>query len=139
MFQVKKLSETAVIPSRGSPDAAGYDLSASKAGMIEPGKWALVPTDLAMKIPQGHYGRIAPRSGLAWKNGIFVNAGVIDSDYRGHVQAILYNTSSTTFVYQAGDRIAQLILEQISTPDVLVVDDFEQTARGQGGFGSTGK
>lgn len=80
----------------------------------------------------------APRSGLAWKNSIDVGAGVIDADYRGPVGVILFNHSDSDFTIKAGDRIAQLILELIITPDVMEVDDLDATARGDGGFGSTG-
>merc|ERR1719319_237928 len=91
-----------------------------------------------MAIPHGTYARLAPRSGLAWKHGIDVFAGVIDADYRGEVKVILYNTQDEAFTVKTGDRIAQLILEQIATPEVAVVEDLEASVRGSGGFGSTG-
>ena len=91
-----------------------------------------------MAIPEGHYGRVAPRSGLAVKNFIDVGAGVIDCDYRGALGVVLFNHSADDFHIKPGDRIAQLIIEKISTPDVVEVDDLDETARGAGGFGSTG-
>lgn len=81
---------------------------------------------------------VAPRSGLAWKHSIDVGAGVIDADYRGPVGVILFNHSDTDFEVKPGDRIAQLIIEKIITPEVLEVDDLDSTVRGEGGFGSTG-
>jgi dUTP pyrophosphatase len=89
--------------------------------------------------PSDTYGRIAPRSGLAYKKGIDVGAGVIDEDYRGKVGVILFNHSDTEFTAEAGARIAQLIITNISTPDVAVVDSLPESDRGAGGFGSTGK
>jgi len=99
----------------------------------------LIKTDISIAVPKGTYGRIAPRSSLANKHFIDVGAGVIDEDYRGPVGIILFNFSDDDFVVNKGDRIAQLILERILTPDISVVDNLEQTDRGEGGFGSTGK
>lgn len=95
-------------------------------------------TDLSIAIPLGTYARVAPRSGLAWKNFIDVGAGVVDYDYRGNVGVILFNHGKEDFVIKRGDRVAQLILEKIATPDVVEVDDLDETDRGAGGFGSTG-
>jgi dUTP pyrophosphatase len=83
-------------------------------------------------------GSVAPRSGLAWKHSIDVGAGVIDADYRGPVGVILFNHADVDFEVKAGDRIAQLIIEKIMTPDVMEVEDLDSTVRGEGGFGSTG-
>jgi len=135
---VKKLSPAAILPSRGSSGAAGYDLSASKDCIVPARGNALVPTDLAIAIPSGTYARIAPRSGLAWKHSIDVGAGVVDFDYRSAVGVILFNHSDTNFTIKAGDRIAQLILEKIEIAEVQEVETLEDTARGSGGFGSTG-
>ncbi|CAA6657587.1 unnamed protein product [Spirodela intermedia] len=138
LLRVKRLSENAVLPSRGSPYSAGYDLS-SAVDMKVPGRGkALVPTDLSISIPQGTYARIAPRSGLAWKHSIDVGAGVVDADYRGPVGVILFNHSDVDFEVKAGDRIAQLIIERIMTPEVVEVENLDSTVRGAGGFGSTG-
>nr|GMC79355.1 deoxyuridine 5'-triphosphate nucleotidohydrolase [Ipomoea batatas]GMC88659.1 deoxyuridine 5'-triphosphate nucleotidohydrolase [Ipomoea batatas] len=137
-FKVKKLSEKAVLPSRGSPLSAGYDLS-SAADTKVPGRGkALIPTDLSIAVSPGTYARIAPRSGLAWKHSIDVGAGVIDADYRGSVGVILFNHSDADFEVKVGDRVAQLIIEKIVTPEVEEVDDLDSTVRGSGGFGSTG-
>lgn len=136
---VKKLSKDATIPSRGSKFAAGYDLSSSVDLVIQARTHALVKTDISIKIPTGHYGRVAPRSGLTLKNALDVGAGVIDEDYRGNVGVILFNHSNNDFVIKKGDRIAQLILEKISTPEVIEVEDLDETERGEKGYGSTGK
>lgn len=98
----------------------------------------LVKTDLSIAIPLGTYARVAPRSGLAWKKFIDVGAGVVDYDYRGNVGVILFNHGDEDFEVKKGDRVAQLILEQILTPEVVECDDLEATERGAGGFGSTG-
>ncbi|XP_076922355.1 deoxyuridine 5'-triphosphate nucleotidohydrolase-like [Bidens hawaiensis] len=138
LFKVKKLSEKAVLPSRGSSLAAGYDLSSAIDTKVPARGKALVATDLSIAVPQGTYARIAPRSGLAWKHSIDVGAGVVDADYRGPVGVILFNHSDADFEVKVGDRIAQLIVEKIITPEVVEVDDLDATVRGAGGFGSTG-
>jgi len=137
-LRVKKLSPSAVIPSRGSPGAAGYDLSAAHDGVVPARGKALIKTDISIAIPENTYARIAPRSGLAHKHFIDTGAGVVDYDYRGNVGVILFNHAEIDFVIKAGDRIAQLILERIATPEVVEVSELEGTERGSGGFGSTG-
>ncbi|XP_015065379.1 deoxyuridine 5'-triphosphate nucleotidohydrolase [Solanum pennellii] len=137
-LRVKKLSENAVLPSRASSLSAGYDLSSAAETKVPARGKALVPTDLSIAVPQGTYARIAPRSGLAWKYSIDVGAGVIDADYRGPVGVVLFNHSEVDFEVKAGDRIAQLIVQKIVTPEVEQVDDLDSTVRGYGGFGSTG-
>ncbi|OVA04039.1 DeoxyUTP pyrophosphatase [Macleaya cordata] len=138
LLKVKKLSEKAVTPSRASPLSAGYDLSSATETKVPARGKALIPTDLSIAIPKGTYARVAPRSGLAWKHSIDVGAGVIDADYRGPVGVILFNHSDVDFEVKLGDRVAQLIIEKIMTPDVLEVEDLDSTVRGSGGFGSTG-
>jgi dUTP pyrophosphatase len=137
-LQVRLLSEDATVPKRGTPYAAGYDLSSAEYNEVPARGRKLIKTDIAVAIPSGTYARVAPRSGLAFKHGIDVMAGVIDEDYRGAVGVILYNTSDEPFQVSIGDRIAQLILEKIETPLVNVVEELDETDRGEGGFGSTG-
>lgn len=138
-MQVKKLSDKATLPSRGSDFAAGLDLSSAHPLIVPAGQRALIKTDLAIAVPPGTYARIAPRSGLAYKKGIDVGAGVIDADYRGPVGVILFNHGQDDFEIKVGDRIAQLILEQIVLPDVMETNELpEMGLRGEGGFGSTG-
>lgn len=136
---VKKLSDKACLPKRQTSGAAGYDLYSAQELIIPSRQHKLVGTDLMIQVPDGTYGRIAPRSGLCLKYGIDVGAGVIDSDYRGTVGVILFNHSDQDFSIKIGDRIAQLILERISTPEVMEVDSLENSSRGEGGFGSTGQ
>ncbi|XP_048574360.1 deoxyuridine 5'-triphosphate nucleotidohydrolase-like [Triticum urartu] len=138
LLKVKKLSANAVLPSRGSALAAGYDLSSAVEAVVPARGKALVATDLSVAVPHGTYARIAPRSGLAWKHSIDVGAGVVDADYRGPVGVVLFNHSDADFAVKPGDRVAQLVVERIATPDVAEVDDLDATVRGEGGFGSTG-
>jgi len=98
----------------------------------------LVDTDISIAVPVNTYGRVAPRSGLASKHSIDIGAGVIDADYRGPVKVLLFNLSDNDFKVAVGERVAQLIVERIYTPDVVVVEQLEETVRGAGGFGSTG-
>lgn len=135
---VKRLSEHAVLPTRGSSGAAGYDLASAVDTTIPARGRAVVSTDLSIAIPSGTYARVAPRSGLAVKHFIDTGAGVVDEDYRGTVGVVLFNHSETDYQVKRGDRIAQLILERIMTPEVVEVDNLDATVRGAGGFGSTG-
>jgi dUTP pyrophosphatase len=139
MLCVRLLSENATLPTRGSAMAAGADLHSAEMTVVPARGMKIVKTDIAIICPEGTYGRVAPRSGLAAKHGIDVGAGVIDSDYRGNVGVILFNHSDNDFVINVGDRIAQLILEQIIIPTIVRCDSLSETARGTGGFGSTGK
>ena len=98
-------------------------------------------TDLTIIVPDGTYGRVAPRSGLAVRAGIAVGAGVVDADYRGEVCVLLFNHGEEDFVVSPGDRVAQLVVERILTPDIMVIDrlaEDDDTGRGEAGFGSTG-
>ena len=138
MLFIKKLSDNATVPTRGSELAAGLDLYSAVDIIISSHGKSVVMTDISISIPEGYYGRIAPRSGLAAKHFIDVGAGVIDQDYRGNIGVVLFNFSDKEFVVKKGDRIAQLILEKILICNVQLVDDLENTNRGEGGFGSTG-
>ncbi|KFG86967.1 dUTP pyrophosphatase [Metarhizium anisopliae] len=137
-LQVKKLSDKARLPTRGSAFAAGYDIYASKDTTVPARGKVLVDTDISIAVPAGTYGRIAPRSGLASKHFIDTGAGVIDADYRGQVKVLLFNHAETDFEIKEGDRIAQLVIERIYTPEVVEVQELEESVRGAGGFGSTG-
>jgi dUTP pyrophosphatase len=139
-INVKKLSENATIPTQGTSFAAGYDLYAAEDAVVICGTRKLIKTNISMEINPGYYGRIAPRSGLAYKNGIDILAGVIDSDYRGDIGVILYNTDKNIdFTVKKGDRIAQIIFEACYTATLNNVDNLDNTLRQAGGFGSTGK
>jgi dUTP pyrophosphatase len=137
-LRFKQLDPRAVLPKRGSVLAAGLDVCGIEDLSIAPRHRAMAKTGLAVAIPPGFYGRVAPRSGLAAKNGLDVLAGVIDSDYRGEIVCILYNTGDETINLPAGSKICQLIIEQIITPEAAWATDLDETARGAGGFGSTG-
>jgi len=137
-LRVKKLSEHAVLPIRASEHAAGYDLSSAYDCVVPKRGKLLVKTDLAVAVPIGYYGRVAPRSGLALKNFIDTGAGVVDSDYRGPLGVLLFNHSEEDFKISHGDRIAQFIIEKIALPQIVEVDELDSTERGAGGFGSTG-
>lgn len=137
-LKVKKLAFEAHLPTRGSGGAVGYDLYAHCDCVIPPTKRALIATGIAVVVPAGVYGRVAPRSGLAVKHGIQVGAGVIDPDYTGEIKVLLFNHGDDDFVVQKGDRIAQLVLERCETPLIEEVGIVEDTQRGSGGFGSTG-
>lgn len=132
---VKKLSKAATLPKRSSEGAVGYDLCSAIECVVPPHGKALVPTDLSLCIPDGLYGRIAPRSGLAVKRFIDVGAGVVDPDYRGNVGILLFNHGDEPFKIEWGDRVAQLILEKVAILEVLETDDLDKTKRGTGGFG----
>ena len=138
-INIKKLSDNATIPTQGTNFAAGYDLYAAEDATIVCGTRKLVKTNISMAITTGYYGRIAPRSGLAYKNGIDVLAGVIDCDYRGDIGVILYNTDdSIDFSVKKGDRIAQIIFESCYVVNFNETKDLCNTSRENNGFGSTG-
>ena len=137
-LRFKQLDPRAVLPKRGSALAAGLDVFAIEDLSIAPKQRVMARTGLAVAIPPGFYGRVAPRSGLAAKSGLDVLSGVIDSDYRGEVICLLYNTGDETINLPAGSKICQLIIEQIITPEAAWATDLDETARGAGGFGSTG-
>jgi len=133
-----KLHAAAQLPTRGSRHAAGLDLYAIEDVTLRAGERAMVRTGLAVVIPRGFYGRVAPRSGLAVNHGLDVLAGVIDSDYRGEIVCALVNHGGAAFELKAGQRMSQLIVEAIITPEPQWAETLEETARGAGGFGSTG-
>ncbi len=132
------------MPSYGTINSAGMDLRAYLPDgelVIKPMQRALVPTGLFMEIPVGYEGQVRPRSGLAIKSGITVlnSPGTIDADYRGEVKVILINLSESDFVINSGDRIAQLVIAKCEQMEVVEVETINETERGAGGFGHTGK
>ncbi|OQR69581.1 deoxyuridine 5'-triphosphate nucleotidohydrolase [Tropilaelaps mercedesae] len=133
-----KLTENATAPKRGSTNAAGYDLYSAYACTIPARGKHLVMTDIQISVPEGCYGRVAPRSGLAVKHSIGVGGGVIDFDYRGNVGVVLFNFGEEDFKVEKGDRIAQLICERIYYPEIEECKSLDETERGTDGFGSTG-
>jgi len=134
---VQKLVENATIPTRSHADDAGLDLYAVESFVIEPGQGKMVATGVAMEIPQGHVGMIADRSSLA-KKGLKTAGGIVDSGYRGEVKVLIWNLSHQSYSVSANDRIAQMLIIPIVTPQAKQVSDLSKTVRGVGGFGSTG-
>ena len=138
---VHRLSPRACLPTRSHDGDAGFDLYALEEGTIPAGTRAAVDTGIAIELPERHAGLVLPRSGLAAQHGIaLVNApGLIDQGYRGEVRVLLLNTDAREdFTYRAGDRIAQLLVVRVEAPDVIEVAELAQSARGGGGFGSSG-
>jgi dUTP pyrophosphatase len=138
-IKIKKLHAAAQLPQRGTAISAGADLYCIEDFTLEPGERKLVPTGLAIEIPPGFYGRVAPRSGLAVKHGIDVLAGVIDADYRAEVKVPLINFGRKAVSFNAGERVAQLIIEQAAMCEYVWTEELGDTQRGEGGFGSTGR
>lgn len=138
---IKKLQEDALLPQYGSADAAGADLCSIEEVTIAPGETKLIHTGLAMAIPRGYGGFIFARSGLATKRGLAPanKVGVIDADYRGEVMVSLYNQSRTEQTVLKGERIAQLVFLPCPQAAFELCEDLNDTARGSGGFGSTGR
>ncbi len=140
-LRFSRLTDAATLPERAHDDDAGLDLYAAEAARLEPGERASVGTGLAVEIPDGHAGLVLPRSGLAARHGVaLVNApGLIDSGYRGELRVLLLNTDrGEPFEVAPGDRIAQLLITPYAAAAPIDVAELTATARGAGGFGSTG-
>lgn len=141
-LKLKLLDPELSVPRYKHPGDAGLDLPSRVDLVIDPGKRATVPTGLAVAIPRGYAGFVLPRSGLAARHGIaLVNSpGLIDSGYRGELAVVLLNTDSTeSFHVRRGDRIAQLVVQRVEEASIVQVEELDSTARGSGGFGSTGQ
>ena len=147
MYSVKVFhmpgNEDLPLPVKMSTGSSGFDLHAAVIDPVEikPGQWKLVPAGIALSMPAGLEAQVRPRSGLALKHGITVlNApGTIDADYRGEIGVILLNLGEHSFQVQRGDRIAQLVFMQVPAISLKVAESLDETARGSGGFGHTGK
>lgn len=139
---IKKLDPRAVIPTYGSEFSAGADVYAllDEPAVLQPGETKLIPTGLAMEIPVSYAGLIYARSGLASKKGLAPanKVGVVDADYRGEVMVALHNHSGAAATVENGERIAQLVIAPFLQADFNTVEELNETARGAGGFGSTG-
>jgi dUTP pyrophosphatase len=134
-----KVDGDGALPTYATAASAGADLRASEDLVIAAGARAAVPTALQLEIPPGHVGLIWPRSGLAVKHGIDTLAGVVDSDYRGEVKVVLVNHGDAPFTIRSGDRIAQILVQRVERPAFVAAVALGETARGAGGFGSTGR
>ena len=143
MIRVKKLQKNAILPTYGSEEAAGADLYAclDAAVAIGPGETAFIPTGIALEVPVGCAGLIYARSGMACKRGLAPanKMGVVDSDYRGEILVALHNHGNVSQTVETGERVAQFVITPVLTPAYEAVEELTDTARNQGGFGSTGK
>jgi dUTP pyrophosphatase len=135
-------AEDLPLPERATPDAAGFDLRARLDAplSLEPGRRVLVPTGIAIALPEGYEAQVRPRSGLALRHGVtLLNApGTVDADYRGEIGVILINLGGEPFLIRRGDRIAQLVVQRLETCELCEVDELPATGRGAGGFGHSG-
>ncbi len=139
VLNIKKLDEDAIIPTKANRLDAGYDLYAFHGTILQKHAHKLIKTGISMAIPEGYVGLIWPRSGMAYKHGIDVFAGVIDSSYRGEIGVVLYNSQYSNYSIEKGDRIAQILFQKVEDFDLHVVENLDDTSRGVGGFGSSGK
>jgi len=138
MIKFKLNDPAAIMPTRGTDSSAGFDLYSTKSFDLRPNVRHSYPIGVSCAIPDGWCGMIYPRSGLAVKQGLDKLAGLIDSDYRGDIHAVLYNSGDEVIEIKAGDRIAQMVVVPYMG-DAVLVDDLDDTDRGDGGFGSTGR
>jgi len=139
-LEIARLKESAILPMRATPNAAGLDLFAAEPATLDPGQRCLIGTGIAIALQPWHVGFVCPRSGMALKNRVTVlNApGVVDPDYRGEVGVILINLGDEPYQVLTGDRIAQLVIVPFACPTIVEVDALPGTKRGASGFGSTG-
>lgn len=137
-LRIKKLYSAAILPTKGNPSDAGYDLYSSEKVSIPARATVLVSTGICMAIPEGYAGLIWDRSSMG-VGGIHRHAGVIDSGYRGHIKVCLHNTTKDVYHVESGDRIAQIIIQECPDFELCLVDSLDATRRGSGGFGSTGR
>ena len=137
-IKVKKLSTEATIPTKANNSDAGWDLYASEDAIIDPSKTELISTDISFAIPDGYVGLIWDRSGMAAKRGLHRFAGVIDSGYRGEVKVCLWNSADKYCIIHSGERIAQIIFQEVPQFSLKEVASLDDTERGEGGFGSSG-
>lgn len=127
------------IPSFAHADDAGMDLYACEESTIAPGARAQVRTGLAMAVPQGYVGLVWDKSSVAYTRGVKTMAGVLDAGYRGELLVVVLNIGDAPYTFQKGDKIAQILIQKIEHPDIVEVEALDDTERGTGGFGSTGK
>jgi len=139
VIKFKRLDKNAITPTKGTTYAAAWDLYALNDGIVVAGSIALIKTGIAMIIPNGWRGQIRSRSSLAKKHHLVTQGGVIDSDYRGDVGILISNLSKTDYKYKAGHRMAQMTIDRVPMVCLIEVEKLDETERGVGGYGSTGK
>jgi dUTP pyrophosphatase len=139
-LRIKRLDPSITAPAYAHPGDAGLDICSAEDVTLQPGERALVSTGFAMALPEGYAAFVQPRSGLAARNGVSIvnTPGLIDCHYRGEVKVILVNLGGEEFAVRKGDRIAQMVIQRVERAEVALVDELDETARGEGGFGSTG-
>lgn len=135
---VKRLTDTALAPTRAHPGDAGLDLYADVDVIVQPHDRMLVSTGIAVSIDPGSAGLIWPRSGMALRYGIDVGAGVIDASYRGEIKVLLFNHDSLPYKISRGDKVAQLLIQSVANPTMTEMDELPNSLRADNGFGSTG-
>ena len=150
-LKIKKMRDDAIIPTRGSIEAAGIDLYAcldeecegiyDSCIIIKPGETVMFGSGIACDFPEGYWGMVVPRSSIGWKKNLTIPQcmGVIDNDYKGEIKIVFTNIGKETQIISSGDRVAQMILLPYATYNIVETDTLSETERGEGGFGSTGK
>lgn len=138
LVKIVRLKESAKLPSYAHEGDAGLDIFSAESCLIEPGKRKLISTGISMELPSGYVGLIWDKSGLALKKGITVLGGVIDSGYRGECRVILQNLGEETLKIRVGDKIAQLIIQEVARAEIEEAAVLSDSSRADGGFGSTG-
>jgi dUTP pyrophosphatase len=138
-LKIKKLTEDAIIPKYATRDDAGMDFFAIENVELEPMQRTQIGTGIAMEIPEGHVGLIWDKSGLSHKFGIKTLGGVVDSGYRGEIKIGVINLGKEKYVFEKGHKVAQMIIQKKETPEIIEATELNNSERGEGGFGSTGK
>jgi dUTP pyrophosphatase len=139
MIKIKKLSEDATIPKYAQPGDAGMDFYSNEEITILPNERKLISTGIAMAIPHGYVGLIWDKSGIATKHGIKTMAGVVDSGYRGEIRILVHNLSNQDYTIEKSTKVAQMLIQPVEQKEISEVTELNQTERGSGGFGSTGR
>ena len=139
MIKIKKVDPRAMVPSYAHPGDAGMDLFALMNTTIKPGERTAVRTGVSMEIPDGCVGLIWDKSGIAIKEGLKTLGGVVDAGYRGEVLVGVINLSDKPYTFEAGHKVAQMLIQKVESLPIQEVDELTDTSRGKGGFGSTGK
>ncbi len=137
--KIRKLTEESKVPEHAHKGDAGMDIFASEKVILRSGKHIVIPTGIAMEIPEGYAGLVWDKSGLAISHGLTIIAGVIDAGYRGEIFVAMTNISDKAYTLEKGDKVAQILIQKIESPIILQVDELTDSSRGEGGFGSTGK